>query len=371
MIVAREMYDRKTLSLPAHDSALCKAVYSANNKCVMAVVSSYPFSICDEQEYMPAIIYTTHAGPELGNAFADVISGRYSPAGRLAQTWYKSEYELAPIECYNIIENDMTYLYYRGKPLYPFGYGLSYARFEYSDFDVKENGDVISVSLDVTNVSETDSDEVVQIYFRMENPSVKRPLRQLVAFAREHIKGGSTRHFEFDIKKTELRFYDVSRERFAVEQGRYTFMAGASSEDIRLTKTIDVSGEIIPPRELCKGIKAKNYDGKYGAKMKYSKKLEQHYMLGGGLIYNNCVLGEADSIEIVCGSRVNTGKITVRYGGKTLCEAEVKPTVDVTKFETVTAQFDKAVLAGIDREKPAVFELWMPEQIYILSFRTY
>ena len=371
MIVAREMYDRKTLSLPAHDSALCKAVYSANNKCVMAVVSSYPFSICEEQEYMPAIIYTTHAGPELGNAFADVISGRYSPAGRLAQTWYKSEYELAPIECYNIIENDMTYLYYRGKPLYPFGYGLSYAKFEYSDFDVKENGDIISVSLDVANVSETDSDEVVQIYFRMENPSVKRPLRQLVAFAREHIKGGSTRHFEFDIKKAELRFYDVSRERFAVEQGRYTFMAGASSEDIRLTKTIDVSGEVIPPRELCKGIKAKNYDGKYGAKMKYSKKLEQHYMLGGGLIYNNCVLGDADSIEIVCGSRVNTGKITVRYGGKTLCEAEVKPTVDVTEFETVTAQFDKAVLAGIDREKPAVFELWMPEQIYILGFRAF
>lgn len=371
MIVAREMYDRKTLSLPAHDSALARAVYSANNKCVMAVVSSYPFSICEEQEYMPAIIYTTHAGPELGNAFADVISGRYSPAGRLAQTWYKSEYELAPIECYNIIENDMTYLYYRGKPLYPFGYGLSYARFEYSDFDVKENGDVISVSLDVTNVSETDSDEVVQIYFRMENPSVKRPLRQLVAFAREHIKGGRKRHFEFDIKKSELRFYDVSRERFAVEQGRYTFMAGASSEDIRLTKTIDVSGEIIPPRELCKGIKAKNYDGKYGTKMKYSKKSEQHYMLGGGLIYNNCVLGDADSIEIVCGSRVNTGKITVRYGGKTLCEAEVKPTVDVTKFETVTAQFDKAVLAGIDREKPAVFDLSMPEQIYILGFRTY
>lgn len=371
MIVAREMYDRKTLSLPAHDSALAKAVYSANNKCVMAVVSSYPFSICEEQEYMPAIIYTTHAGPELGNAFADVISGKYSPAGRLAQTWYKSEYELAPIECYDIIENDMTYLYYRGKPLYPFGYGLSYAKFEYSDFDVKENGDVISVSLDVTNVSETDSDEVVQIYFRMENPSVKRPLRQLVAFARERIECGRTRHFEFDIKKSELRFYDVSRERFAVEQGRYTFMAGASSEDIRLTKTIDVSGEIIPPRELCKGVKAKNYDGKYGTKMKYSKKLEQHYMLGGGLIYNNCVLGEADSIEIVCGSRVNTGKITVRYGGETLCEAEVKPTVDVTEFETVTAQFDKAVLAGIDREKPAVFELWMPEQIYILGFRTY
>ena len=371
MIVAREMYDRKTLSLPAHDSALSKAVYSTNNKCVMAVVSSYPFSICEEQEYMPAIIYTTHAGPELGNAFAKVISGEYSPAGRLAQTWYRSEYELAPIESYDIIENDMTYLYYKGKPLYPFGYGLSYARFEYSDLEVTGYDDSINISFDVRNVSDIDGDEVVQVYFRAEDPSVKRPLKQLTAFARVRIGCGQTQHIEFDISKSELRFYDVSRERFTIEQGRYTFMAGASSDDIRLTKTIEVSGEKIPPRELCKGILAKNYDGKYNTKMKYSKKLEQHYMLGGGLIYNNCVLGDADSIEIVCGSRVNTGKITVRYGRKTLCEAEVKPTVDVTEFDTMTAQFDKAVLAGIDRDKPAVFELWMPEQIYMLSFRTY
>lgn len=371
MIVAREMYDRKTLALPAHDSALARAVYDANNNCVLALVSSYPFAICDEQEYMPAIIYTTHAGPELGNAFAKVIGGEYSPAGRLAQTWYKSEYELAPIESYDIIENEMTYLYYKGKPLYPFGYGLSYAKFEYSDFDVRENGDVISVSLDVANVAETDSDEVVQIYFRMEDPSVKRPLKQLTAFTRVHIEGGQTQRVMFDISKSELRFYDVSRERFTIEQGRYTFMAGASSEDIRLTKTIEVSGEKIPPRELCKGIPAKNYDGKYNTKMQYSKKLEMHYMLGGGLIYNNCVLGDATNIEIVCGSRVNGGKITVKYGGKTLCEAEVKPTVDITRFDTVTVKLDGEVLKETDRDKPAVFELWMPEQIYILSFRAY
>lgn len=371
MIVARKMYDRKTLALPAHDSALARAVYDANNNCVLALVSSYPFAICEEQEYMPAIIYTTHAGPELGNAFAKVIGGEYSPAGRLAQTWYKSEYELAPIESYDIIENEMTYLYYKGKPLYPFGYGLSYAKFEYSDFDVRENGDVISVSLDVANVSETDSDEVVQIYFRMEDPSVKRPLKQLTAFTRVHIEGGQTLRVMFDISKSELLFYDVSRERFAIEQGRYTFMAGTSSEDIRLTKTIDASGEKIPPRELCKGIPAKNYDGKYNTKMQYSKKLEMHYMLGGGLIYNNCVLGDATNIEIVCGSRVNGGKITVKYGGKTLCEAEVKPTVDITRFDTVTVKLDGEVLESIDRDKPAVFELWMPEQIYILSFRAY
>lgn len=371
MVVAREMYDRKTLALPEHDSALARAVYNVNNNCVLALVSSYPFAICDEQEYMPAIIYTTHAGPELGNAFAEVISGEYSPAGRLAQTWYKSEYELAPIESYDIIENDMTYLYYKGKPLYPFGYGLSYAKFEYSDLEVAEYDDSINISFDVRNVSDIDGDEVVQVYFRAENPSVKRPVKQLTAFTRIHIEGGQTQRIEFDISKSELRFYDVSRERFAIEQGRYTFMAGASCEDIRLTKTIDVSGEKIPPRELCKGVLAKNYDGKYNTKMQYSKKLEMHYMLGGGLVYNNCVLGGATNIEIVCGSRVNSGKITVKYGGKTLCEAEVKPTVDITRFDMVTAAFDSEVLKEIDSDKPAQLELSMPEQIYILSFRAY
>lgn len=112
----------------------------------MAVVSSYPFSICEEQEYMPAIIYTTHAGPELGNAFADVISGKYSPAGRLAQTWYKSEYELAPIECYDIIENDMTYLLLQGKTALSVRIrGLATQSLNIRTLDVKENGDVISV----------------------------------------------------------------------------------------------------------------------------------------------------------------------------------------------------------------------------------
>ena len=357
--------DKISLNLPESQQKLLDALVKTGKPLVTVVAAGSALNVPQGN----AEIMAWYPGQAGGTALAEILFGEVNPSGRLPVTFYHDLSELPEFTDYSM--KNRTYRYFEGKPLYPFGNGLSYAKFEYSDFDVRENGDVISVSLDVANVSETDSDEVVQIYFRMEDPSVKRPLNQLTAFTRVHIEGGQTLRVMFDISKSELRFYDVSRERFAIEQGRYTFMAGASSEDIRLTKTIDASGEKIPPRELCKGIPAKNYDGKYNTKMQYSKKLEMHYMLGGGLIYNNCVLGDATNIEIVCGSRMNGGKITVKYGGKTLCEAEVKPTVDITRFDTVTVKLDGEVLKGTDRDKPAVFELWMPEQIYILSFRAY
>lgn len=368
MIVAREMYDRTTLSLAQHESLLAKKVCEVNPSSVLTIVSSYPYAVCEEQEYMPAIIYTTHAGPELGRAFAKVLSGEYSPAGRLAQTWYKSELELAPIESYDIIEDDMTYLYYKGKPLYPFGYGLSYAKFAHSAFEVTDNGDSIKVSLNVKNESQVDSDEVVQIYFRAEAPSVKRPFKQLAAFRRVHIPHGELRRLEFDIDKKELRFYDTASERFIVEQGEYTFFEGASSEDIRQSVKLYVGGEALPLRQLSKCVYAKNYDGKFNTKMCYSKKLEQHYMQGGGLIYNRCAIGDAKHIELVCASNSNSGNVTVSLDGKKLCEVLVKPTVDITRFDIVTAEL---CLDGIDSKKPGTLCISMPEQISLLSFRVY
>ena len=160
----------------------------------------------------------------------------------------------------------------------------------------------------------------------------------------------------------------MSAERFIVEQGEYTFFEGASSEDIRQSRKINVSGEILPLRELSKCVYAKNYDGKYNTKMCYSKKLEQHYMQGGGLLYNRCVIGDAKHIELVCASNSNSGNITVGLNGKKLCEVLVKPTVDITKFDTVTAEL---CLDEIDSEKPGMLSISMPEQISLLSFKVY
>lgn len=341
MIVAREMYDRKTLALPERQKRLVKAVYEANPNTVMAVVSSYPYSICEENEYLPAIIYTTHAGPELGNAFAKVISGEYNPAGRLAQTWYKDERELADILDYDIIENDMTYMYYKGEPLYPFGYGLSYSDFEYSDFSVCDSGEQVAVKITVKNISDTDGEEVVQIYYRPLKSRVKRPLKKLTAFRRVFVKAGESAELTFDIDKSCLEFYDVTKEKLCVESGRYLFTAGASSSDIRMSAECEISGEVIPDRNLFKPTKAINYDRKAGTKMKYSKTDECHYMAGGTLLFDNCDLNGAKRIRLVCGSTVGKAAITVSAGDKILCEAEIKPSVDIERFSEVTADIEQ------------------------------
>ena len=336
MIVAREMYDRKTLRLPERQSELVKACYVANQNAVMTLVSSYPYSINEENEYLPAIIYTTHAGPELGNAFAKVISGEYNPAGRLAQTWYKSEEELPPILDYDIIENDMTYLYYKGTPLYPFGYGISYSKFEYTDMKAEQKGDTVTVSLKVKNISDTDGDEVVQIYFHPENARVKRPLKQLCAFERRFIKAGDTAELTFDIELCRFEFYDVTREKLCTESGDYTLFAGASSSDIRQETSLYIKGEEIPSRDMTMLTKAINYDNKFGTKMKYSKQDEEHYMLGGGLVFKTCDLGDSDKVRLICGSVVGEGKVTLELDGEVIAEVTVPPSVNVERFFDIT-----------------------------------
>ncbi len=346
MIVAREMYDRTTLALPERQKALCKAVYEKNGKTAMVIVSSYPYSVNEENEYLPAILYTTHAGPELGNAFAKVISGQYNPAGRLAQTWYRSERELAPILDYDIIENDMTYLYYKGKPLYCFGYGLSYSKFSYSNFTAKQTGDIIEFSVDIKNDSGADGEEVVQIYFRPENPRVKRPLKQLCAFKRVMIKVGEARTVNLSAELKRFEFYDVTREKSCTESGDYTFMAGASCEDIRQKVRIYIEGEAIPARDMTLVTKAINYDRKANTKMLYSHRGEFHYMHTGMLFFDNADIKNSSRVQLVCGSTVGKGCITLQLNGKKLCEADIPPSIDVEDFVTVTADIDTSEITS-------------------------
>ncbi|MBQ3915484.1 MAG: glycoside hydrolase family 3 C-terminal domain-containing protein, partial [Ruminococcus sp.] len=120
--VAKECHDRKTLALNIQPG-MALHLHSHNPNTVMALISSYPYSICQENEVLPAILYSTHAGAHLGTALAMVLSGDYNPAGRLAMTWYRSELDLPDIMNYDIESGGTTYMYFRGKPLYSFGYG--------------------------------------------------------------------------------------------------------------------------------------------------------------------------------------------------------------------------------------------------------
>lgn len=361
MQVARECYDRPDITLPKPQQQLSEASYSANKNTVMLIVSSYPYAVNHENEVLPAIVYTSHAGPELGNAVAACILGEYNPAGRTPMTWYTSVRELPDINDYDIIKNDVTYRYYKGKPLYPFGHGLSYSSFEYSGFKLSanENSNTVTAEIDIKNSSETDGDEVVQIYFRAESSRIKRPVKQLCGFKRIHIPSGETVHIKLDIPKSELQFWDVSREKFCLETGDYTFMAGASSEDIRETVKLHIEGETIPPRIIRKHVKAINYDDKGTVKMLWSKKYSEHFIQNNGytpyLIFQSCDTDGVTLLEIKASAWEKPETVRVYADSEKstpIAEIPVPPTDGIDDFRTLTVP-----ITPLDGEHNIIFEL--------------
>jgi beta-glucosidase len=347
MVVARECFDRKTLALPPVQQKLIDEVYKVNKNSVLVITASYPYSITKEQENLPAIIYTAHGGPEMGDAIADVIFGRYNPAGRTCQTWYKSGFDLPDIKDYDITKGS-TYLYFKGEPLYPFGHGLSYSGFEYSDFKVRDCGKTIEADVKVKNISQVYGEEVIQLYFTALQPRVKRPIKQLCEFIRQGIEPGQTVNISFVFNKSRLRFWDVSRNKFAVETGLYRFYAASSSQDIRQTADVKIAGEKIPSRNLCKTTPAINYDNKKDVKMLWDRELCKHYISASAWVSWNAVLeyydvnlADVTGIEVNASMDVADGKITVFAGNKQVGEIEIPAAAKPTGFKKYRIKFKK------------------------------
>jgi beta-glucosidase len=264
LINGKEEIDRPGLDLAASQNELIRAVFEANPNTVVVVIGSYPFTLNAVNTQIPAIVYLSHAGQELGNAIADVLFGDYSPAGRLNMTWYQSEEQLTDLMDYDILKGKRTYLYFDGEPLYPFGYGLSYGSFRYSPLEITNHATSleghVSVQLQVTNESERTADEVVQLYVRVEGSRVERPLKKLVGFTRITLQAGETKDVQLLVPAEELAIWDVTRGRFCLETAQYTFAAGGSSADVKSSSTITITGEKIPKRNLSLPTRAENYD---------------------------------------------------------------------------------------------------------------
>ncbi len=267
-INGKETIDRPDITLPHSQQALIQAVYAANPNTVVVIVGSYPFAVNWEKEHIPSLIFTSHAGQELGHAVADVLFGEYNPAGRLNMTWYKSASELPDIMDYDIIKGKRTYQYFEGEVLYPFGHGLSYSEFAYSNLKLSASavsaGDSVTVTVDVHNTGQLDGDEVVQLYVRAGQSRVVRPLKTLSGFRRMHLAAGEKSTAAFELSSTDLAFWDVTRDRYCVESGTYTLMIGRSAGDIVLEATLEVDGERIPPRTAAAPVRAVNYDNYEG-----------------------------------------------------------------------------------------------------------
>jgi beta-glucosidase len=168
-----------------------------------------------------------------------VLFGKVNPAGRTNQTWVRDILDLPHILDYNI-RNGRTYMYFKGEVLYPFGYGLSYTKFNYGEARVqKQDKQKIYVSVPVTNAGDRDGDEVVQLYVNYPDSKVEHPKRQLKAFERVTIPAGKTVEVILEVSKSDLTYWDEARHAFIPETGRIKFEIGASSADIRKVINFD------------------------------------------------------------------------------------------------------------------------------------
>ena len=342
--VARECYDRKTIELPEVQKKAVLKLAETREDFVFVIVSSYTYSMPFTDKRPSAILWTSHAGPELGNGFADTIFGVNNPAGRTPVTWYECDEDLCNIKDYDTMKNKMTYRWFEGAPLYPFGHGLSYSSFSYSNpqYIVNENG--ITVSADVHNDSDIDGEEVMQIYFRPLSTRIQRPRRQLCGFKRITVKKGETINCVIHIPLTELEFYDVSRERFCVETGEYEFMIGSSSEDIHFSQVLKIDGETIPPRDLTKETEAQLYDCEMNTEIHIDPVTSVSHIRGlkwdNKLIYQNVDLSGAKSITVYAAAPVDPKKISVNISteAEAIAEIEVKSSDGFTDFHEYTAE---------------------------------
>jgi hypothetical protein len=236
--VEREAKDRTSISLAEDQQQFLKDLAAVNPNIVLVLVAGSSIALNWEDANLPAILDVWYPGENGGKAVADVLFGDYNPGGRLPLTFYRSMDDLPPFDDYDVSKG-RTYQYFKGEPLYPFGYGLSYTKFTYKSLKIKNKGDKVRVSFRLRNTGSREGDEVAQIYVRLpEGSGSVQPLKQLKGFRRVHLKARRGRRVVVEIPRAQLRFWDESAGAFAYPSGEYVFMAGASSSDIRLSKKV-------------------------------------------------------------------------------------------------------------------------------------
>ena len=245
----REAIDRMRVILDPAQATLVQTVAAANPKTIVVLVSSFPIGIGSIPGSVPAIVHVSNSSQELGTAIADVLFGDYNPAGRTTMTWYASETDIPTAVGDYDIRKGTTYWYFAGTPLYPFGHGLSYSAFTYSNITLSATSlsaastapCSVEVSLDVTNGGRA-GDEVVQLYLAYPGSALPRPRQQLRGFRRLTFAAGQTQHVSFALGAADLRYWDAANQKFAVEAGRTVeVQVGASSGDIRARAMLSVT----------------------------------------------------------------------------------------------------------------------------------
>jgi len=264
MINGRECTDRPSLNLPPWQEECVNRVFAVNPRMALVMISGYPYTCKAVSEKIPAIMWMAPGIQETGRGLADVIGGIRSPAGRLPLTWYEDEKQLPSIMEYDIISAGTTYQYFPGRVLWPFGYGLSYSVFAYSDLSIDKTSageeETVAVSFRLENSGDVIAEEVPQLYVTVCGSVFRRPIKTLKGFDRISLAPGEACVVRFDLPVDELAVWDCFAARFRLENCHCQVSVGASSGDIRLSGGFNVFGENLFPRKICGPIYAERFD---------------------------------------------------------------------------------------------------------------
>jgi beta-glucosidase len=238
-----EGMDRETLNLSGNQQQLLDAVMAANPNTIVILMSAGPLAVPTAKKRAAAILQGWWPGEEGGTAIANVIFGKYNPAGRLPYTMYESDAQVPPVDIYDISVG-FTYMYLKGKPQYAFGHGLSYSKFNYSNLRLSGKEvtakDVVKIDVDVRNNGKMSGDEVVQLYIRDLNRGYVHPVSELRGFKRVSIPANETKRVNIELPVSSLAYYDTSVGDFQIIPGKYEILIGAASDDIRLKSVITI-----------------------------------------------------------------------------------------------------------------------------------
>jgi beta-glucosidase len=234
-----EGYDRVSLDLMGLQNELMQSIVATGKPVILVLIEGRPLNINWAAQHVPAIVNAWYPGQEGGTAIADVLFGDYNPAGRLPVSIPKSVGQLPVYYNYKSAARH-DYVEMDAKPLYSFGYGLSYATFDYQQLTIKAAGTDITLKCTVKNTSAVAGDEVVQLYVKDDASSVVTAVKQLKKFQRIHLNAGEQKEVTFSLQADDLKLLNGNMK-WVVEPGSFTAMIGASSEDIRLKDVFQVT----------------------------------------------------------------------------------------------------------------------------------
>jgi beta-glucosidase len=235
--------DRTDIALPSSQDALLRTLHDTGKPVVLVLMTGSSLGIEWATRNLPAIVVAWYPGQQGGTAIADVMFGNTNPAGRLPVTFYRSVDDLPPFADYAM--KGRTYRYFAGRPLYPFGHGLSYTTFTYSDLRVDKTqvraGAAVTIDVAVQNSGQRHGDEVVQLYVRQLHPTRPMPIRSLRGFERVTLDAGEKRRVRFTLRPaSDFAYYNETKKAFVVEPAEYEIGVGSSSGDIRATTQLRV-----------------------------------------------------------------------------------------------------------------------------------